>query len=87
MCEMGVRIEFLREVELGGLKIEISIVENGGFKVYLMAKDMDDRRLWRTALTDADGNVKVYNSVSEAIAEAENTIVNSAGRQSLAISA
>ena len=87
MCEMGVRIEFLREVELGGLKIEISIVENGGFKVYLMAKDMDDRRLWRKALTDADGNVKVYNSVSEAIAEAENTIVNSAGRQSLAISA
>lgn len=87
MCEMGVRIEFLREVELGSLKIEISIVENGGFKVYLMAKDMDDRRLWRTALTDADGNVKVYNSVSEAIAEAENTIENCAGKQSLAISA
>ena len=77
----------MREVELRSLRIEISIVENGGFKVYLMAKDMDDRRLWRTALTDADGNVKVYNSVSEAIAEAENTIVNSAGRQSLAISA
>ena len=87
MWEMGVRIEFLREVELGSLKIEILIVQNGGFKVYLLAKDIDDRRLWRTALTDADGNVKVYNSVSDAIAEAENTIENSAGKQSLAISA
>ena len=40
---MGVRIEVLREVELGSLKIEISIVETGGFKVDLMAKDIDDR--------------------------------------------
>ena len=84
---MGLKIEFLREVDLGSLKIEISIVENGGYKVYLTAKDLDDRRLWRTALTDANGNVRVYASVSEAIAEAENTIDNSAGTRSLAISA
>ena len=85
--EMGVKIEFLREVDLGSLKIEISIVENWGYKVYLTAKDLDDRRLWRTALTDADGNVKEYTSVSEAIIEAESTIENSTRRQSLAISA
>lgn len=84
---MGLIIEFLREVDLGSLKIGISIVENGGYKVYLTAKDIDDRRLWRTALTDADGKIKVYMSVSEAVREAENTIENSTGKQSLAISA
>jgi hypothetical protein len=75
---MGPKIEFFTEVGLGSLKIEISIVENGGYKVYLTAKDLDDRRLWRTALTDADGNVKVYRSVSAAIKEAQNTLENSA---------
>ena len=84
---MGLKIEFFREVDLGSLKIEISIVEHGGYKVYLTAKDTDDRRLWRTALTDADGHIKVYMSVSEAIREAENTIENSTGKQLLAISA
>lgn len=83
---MGLIIEFLREIDLGSLKIEILIVENGGYKVYLTAKDIDDRRLWRTALTDPDGNIKVYRSVSEAVREAENTIENSTGKLSLAIS-
>lgn len=80
-------MEFFREVDLGTLRIEISIVEHGGYKVYLTAKDKDDRRLWNTALTDAEGSVKVYSSVSDAIADAEITIENSTGKQPLAISA
>ena len=84
---MGLKIGFFREVDLGSLKIEISIVEHGGYTVYLTAKDIDDRRLWRTALTDADGHIRVYTSVSEAVSEAENAIENSAGKQSIALSA
>ena len=44
-------------------------------------------RMSNIQVSSKAGNVKVYASVSEAIAEAENTIENSAGRQPLAVSA
>ena len=84
---MGLEIGFFRVVNLGTLKIEVSIVENAGFKVYFTAKDMEDRRLWHTALTDAEGTIKVYTSVSDAIREAESILESSTGQQSLAVSA
>lgn len=81
---MAVEVGFFRVVDLGTLKIEVSIIENVGYRVYFTAKDMEDRRLWRTALTDSDGTVRVYNSVSDAIKDAENTIENSTGKPSRA---
>ena len=85
--KMGLGIEFFRVVDLGNLKIEVSIVENSGYRVYLTATDGEDRRLWRTALTDADGSVKVYTSIADAIKEAEHTIETSTGKPTLAKSA
>jgi hypothetical protein len=84
---MGLEIGFFRVVDLGSLKIEVSIVENAGYKVYFTATDTDDRRLWHTALTDSEGNIKVYTSISDAITAAENIIEHSRGKYSLALSA
>jgi len=85
--EMGQITELFREVDLGNIKIEVAIVDNSGYKVYLTAKDSDGCRLWRTALTDANGNIRVYASVSDVIKEVENTIAKSKGKVSFAKSA
>ncbi|HEU5145161.1 MAG TPA: hypothetical protein VFT90_00530 [Chryseosolibacter sp.] len=81
------QIEFYGEVDLGSLRIEISIHAHDGYKVYFTAKDNDDRRVWRTPLTDAGGNIKIFRSLSDAITDAEKIIENSSGKQSLALSA
>lgn len=84
---MGLEIGFFRVVDVAGLKIEVSIVEHAGYKVYLTAKDNEDRRLWHTALTDAEGKIKVYTSISDSITAAESIIEHSKGKHSLALSA
>ena len=81
------QIEFYGEVDLGSLRIEISIHAHDGYKVYFTAKDNDDRPVWRTPLTDAGGNIKIFRSLSDAITDAEKIIENSSGKQSLALSA
>ena len=81
---MGLKMEFFRVVNLGTLRIEVSIVENAGYRVYFTAKDMDGRRLWRTALTNAGGDIRLYNSLSDAIRDAEATIEHSNDKTALA---
>lgn len=76
---MNANIQFYREVDLVTIKIEITIHEGDGCKVYFTGKDNEDRRVWRTALTDREGNPKIYRSISEAIMDAEKTIDNLTG--------
>jgi hypothetical protein len=74
------------EMDLGQLTIEVSIkntspiirfgnfisgqkMENE-FNVYLTAKDKNGRRLWRTPMTDNDGQPKTYTSIESAIDDA-----------------
>jgi hypothetical protein len=75
-------IQFFKEVELGNIRIEISIVENAGFKVFLTAKDANHNRLWRTTLTDVDGHVTIFRSISDAVKGAEQVIEYSTGKHS-----
>jgi hypothetical protein len=67
---------FSKEVQIGQLTIEYSIVDKDGCRVTFTAKDDEHRRIWRTELTDADGNAKVYANAQEAINEANKKIKN-----------
>lgn len=74
------------ELDLGQLKIEVSVHNSSpritftdrfaieqsdlSFNVYLTAKDKEGRRLWRTPITDMDGNPKVFYSIDEALSDA-----------------
>ncbi len=65
---------FAKEVRIGDLKIELSIVEKDGCRVTLTAKDIENRRIWRTELTDEEGHVNVYRNRQEAISEANKKL-------------
>ena len=67
---------FSKEVQIGQLTIEYSIVDKDGCRVTFTAKDEEHRRIGRTELTDADGNAKVYANAQEAINEANRKIKN-----------
>ncbi len=65
---------FSREVVIGALTIEYSVIDKDGCRVTFTAKDVEHRRIWRTELTDAEGNAKVYSTVQEAIADANRKL-------------
>jgi bacterioferritin (cytochrome b1) len=65
---------FSKEVLIGNLTIEYSVIEKDGCRVTFTAKDEEHRRIWRTELTDEDGHVKVYSSVQEAINDANRKL-------------
>lgn len=65
---------FSKEVLIGDLTIEYSVIEKEGCRVTFTAKDDEHRRIWRTELTDEDGNVKIYPTVQEAINDANRKI-------------
>ena len=67
---------FSKEVSIGHLTIEYSIIEKDGCRVTFTAKDEEHRRIWRTDLTDADGNTKVYSNVQDAIKDANQKLRN-----------
>jgi hypothetical protein len=65
---------FSKEVLIGNLTIEYSIIDKDGCRVTFTAKDDEHRRIWRTELTDQDGNVKVYPTVQDAILDANRKL-------------
>jgi hypothetical protein len=65
---------FSKEVLIGNLTIEFSVIEKDGCRVTFTAKDDEHRRIWRTELTDEDGSVKIYPSVQEAINDANRKL-------------
>ncbi|HEY0653873.1 MAG TPA: hypothetical protein VGD65_12130 [Chryseosolibacter sp.] len=67
---------FSKEVQIGELTIEYSVIEKDGCRVTFTAKDDEHRRIWRTELTDANGNAKIYSSVQEAINDANRKLKN-----------
>ena len=67
---------FSKEVLIGNLTIEYSVIDKDGCRVTFTAKDDEHRRIWRTELTDEDGNVKVYSSVQDAINDANRKLKN-----------
>jgi hypothetical protein len=77
---------FLKEVDLGLLRVEITIIEKTGYRVILTATDSDNRRIWKTALTHENGHPKIYACVSDAISDAEKIIAKSLNKQILPLS-
>jgi hypothetical protein len=67
---------FSKEVQIGQLTIEYAVIDKDGCRVTFTAKDDEHRRIWRTELTDAEGNPKVYQSPQEAINEANKKLRN-----------
>lgn len=65
---------FSKEVQIGQLTIEYSVIDKDGCRVTFTAKDDEHRRIWRTELTDSDGNAKVYPNVQEAIKDANRKL-------------
>lgn len=61
----------LKEVTLGEVRIELSIHEQNGWSVWLTARDLQGRRIWKTPLTDEEGRTKVYATSHEAIMDAQ----------------
>ena len=61
----------LREVNLGQVRIELSVHQKDGWSVWLTARDQENRRIWRTPLTDDEGRVKIYENVHEAVLDAD----------------
>jgi RPA family protein len=72
---------FSKEVVIGPLTIEYSIIEKDGCRVTFTAKDDEHRRIWRTELTDSEGNTKVYATVQDAIKEANQKLSRIASRE------
>ena len=69
---------FLREIQLGKIRIELSVQEKDGCTVIFTAKDSDDAILWKSAVTDENGKIIVYPTVEDAFNDAENRLkVNS----------
>lgn len=67
---------FSKEVQIGELTIEYSVIEKDGCRVTFTAKDDEHRRIWRTELTDSNGNAKIYPNVQEAINDANRKLRN-----------
>ena len=59
---------YITEIEAGGAKLELSIVEENGCQVVFTARDAEDRRILKAPLLE-DGKVKIYSSVEEACAD------------------
>jgi hypothetical protein len=66
----GVMEIFSKEVQSGSLRIELSVREGAGCSVICTAKDEENRIVWRTPLTDAEGHVLIYQTLKEAIQDA-----------------
>ena len=74
---------YFREVDLGVLKVEVSVRDNSNnkiyslkiddnnfqspFYVYLTARDAESRKIWETPMMTDDGQLKSYNSITEAL--------------------
>ena len=65
---------FLKEFQVGQIRIELSVQEEGECKVMFTAKDADNEILWKTPIMDSEGNVKVYPTVEEAFADAQKRL-------------
>jgi hypothetical protein len=65
---------FAEEYWVGNLKMDVSVQEGQGCRVIITARDDKNRRIWRTPLTDENGEIKIYSSHEEAILEARKAL-------------
>jgi hypothetical protein len=66
---------FFEEVRIEkNLIIQVSIQEDTGCRVTITAKDDENRRIWKTAVMDTDGGVKVYENTQMALEDARKKI-------------
>jgi hypothetical protein len=65
---------FSNEVQIGQLTIQYAVIDKEGCRVTFTAKDDEHRRIWRTELTDPNGNVKIYPNVQDAVADAQRKL-------------
>jgi hypothetical protein len=67
------------EIHVGKLTFVLSVLEKQGCKVFITAKDEDNRRIWKTPLLDGNGEMLTYPTSNEAIEGAKQklSIINS----------
>jgi hypothetical protein len=57
------------EVHLGKLTFVLSVLEKQGCRVFITAKDEDNRRIWKTPILDGNGDISTFPDVRAAIDE------------------
>lgn len=67
---------FEEEVQLGRLKIILSVLAKQGCSVYITAKDENNRKVWKTPLLNEDGEVGIYSDYQVALTEAKKKILS-----------
>lgn len=65
---------FVEEVKLGNLTLELFIQEGQGCRVIVTARDGENRRVWKTAVMDTNGEPKVYENQEAAIDDARKKL-------------
>jgi hypothetical protein len=67
------------EIHVGKLTFVLSVLEKHGCKVFITAKDEDNRRIWKTPLLDLNGEMLTYPTSDMAIESAKQklSIINS----------
>jgi hypothetical protein len=65
---------FVEEIKLGNLTLELFIQEGQGCRVIVTARDGENRRVWKTAVMDANGEPKVYENQEAAIDDARRKL-------------
>jgi hypothetical protein len=66
---------YSKEIQLGTLKIELSVQESkGNCSAMFTAKDSRNEIMWKTPITNADGEIKIYPSVEDAFYDAEQKL-------------
>jgi hypothetical protein len=68
-------MEFIsEEFNQGCVSFVLSVLEKRGFRVFITAKDEDNRRIWKTPLMDENGNVRIYPDAESALTDAKRKI-------------
>jgi hypothetical protein len=68
-------MEFIiEEIRQGQILFILSVLERQGCRIFITAKDADNRRIWKTPLMDDRGNIKVYQNAGAAVTDAKNKI-------------
>ena len=65
---------FSKDIQMGVIKIELTVQESEGCTVIFTAKDDMDGVIWRVPLKDSDGKIKVYPTAADAFLDAERKL-------------
>jgi hypothetical protein len=68
-------MEFIVEqIQFGRLTLVLSILEKEGCRVFITAKDEENRRVWKTPVLNESGLISIYPDQENAITDAKRKV-------------